>query len=311
MFVSLARVCHMYYEDGLTQQQIASRLHISRIKVSRLLNQARASNVVTIRIAYEGFFPELEAELAAKYPGVDFVVCDGLDGTADHLLQSLGSTAAEYLTRNLLLPKGQSVAVGWGQTMRSTAQHMSDSLRGTTFVPLIGGPSNTGLNVHANSVASMMAANTGGTSLAIFAPAVAESVDSKHAITGSLQVQSTLTAAANSGVCLFSVGSPFSPTSRIEHMDYYTEADIDKLRRSGAICDLINISYYTADARQVAEEISSRTISISEQQLRAIPQRICVAGGVSKHAAIEVVLKLGFATSLVLDDAAARYLLAS
>ena len=37
----LYKVAKAYYDDGLTQQQIAVRLGLSRIKVSRLLRTAR------------------------------------------------------------------------------------------------------------------------------------------------------------------------------------------------------------------------------------------------------------------------------
>ena len=39
-----------YYEDDLTQEQIARRFGLSRIKVSRLLQQARHERIVQITI---------------------------------------------------------------------------------------------------------------------------------------------------------------------------------------------------------------------------------------------------------------------
>ena len=44
----LTRVSKMYYEQSLTQQQIADRLYLSRPKVSRLLKQARDEGTVPI-----------------------------------------------------------------------------------------------------------------------------------------------------------------------------------------------------------------------------------------------------------------------
>ena len=46
----LYKIATAYYEDGLTQDQIGKRFGLSRIKVSRLLQQARQSRVVQITI---------------------------------------------------------------------------------------------------------------------------------------------------------------------------------------------------------------------------------------------------------------------
>src|SRR5690606_37952383 len=47
----LSKVSTLYYTRGLTQQEIADRLHISRPKVSRLLQEALNHNIVRISIA--------------------------------------------------------------------------------------------------------------------------------------------------------------------------------------------------------------------------------------------------------------------
>ena len=46
----LARVASYYYHDELTQSEIAARLGISRVKVYRLLKEARAEGIVQITI---------------------------------------------------------------------------------------------------------------------------------------------------------------------------------------------------------------------------------------------------------------------
>ena len=44
----------LYYKDNLTQQQIAQQLNVSRMKVSRLIQQAKDEGVVRITIDYSG-----------------------------------------------------------------------------------------------------------------------------------------------------------------------------------------------------------------------------------------------------------------
>ena len=46
----LFKIASAYYEDGLTQEQIGTRFSLSRVKVSRLLRQAREERIVQISV---------------------------------------------------------------------------------------------------------------------------------------------------------------------------------------------------------------------------------------------------------------------
>ena len=46
----LTQVALLYYEEGLTQREIARRLSISRSKISRLLTEARNEGIVEIKV---------------------------------------------------------------------------------------------------------------------------------------------------------------------------------------------------------------------------------------------------------------------
>ncbi len=306
MYITLARVSHMYYEQGMTQQQIADELNLSRMRVSRMLQQARTEGIVNIAITYDGFFPHLERKLHSLYPETSFVVTDSLDGSPEAIKRSLGSATADYLAK--FLSEGDSVAVGWGTTLREVARCLDAPMPSMSFIPLIGGQVHAGLDVHANSIVEAMAQRTGGSSSLIFAPAVAESREAKELLVRSAAVSAVLEKAAAADACLFSVGAPFSPSTTIEVVGYYTAADVETLRASGAACDLISIAYLDSRGSNVCRTLSDRTVSISEQQLRNIPKKICVAGAKDKHEAIKIALSQRIVDVMILDDATARYL---
>ena len=61
----LAQIAFMYYEQELTQNEIAAQLGLSRVKVYRLLKQAKIEQVVQININWPiERDPELERALA-------------------------------------------------------------------------------------------------------------------------------------------------------------------------------------------------------------------------------------------------------
>ena len=52
--VLTATVARRYYLDGISKSDIAAELDLSRFKVARLLDQARASGLVRIELDYRG-----------------------------------------------------------------------------------------------------------------------------------------------------------------------------------------------------------------------------------------------------------------
>ena len=63
------------------------------------------------------------------------------------------------------------------------------------------------------------------------------------------------------------------------------------------------------DGTPIDTDINRRTVAISAEQLRRIPEVIAVAGGESKAEAIYAVLRGRVATSVVTDESAARRLI--
>lgn len=63
----LSKVSKLYYERGLNQQEIADKLHLSRPKVSRLLQQAQEEGIVQITVhSPPGTFADLEEALETR-----------------------------------------------------------------------------------------------------------------------------------------------------------------------------------------------------------------------------------------------------
>ncbi|RTE50344.1 sugar-binding domain-containing protein [Actinobaculum sp. 352] len=308
MFISPSRIAHMYYEEGKTQQEIANLVGMSRIQISRVLQQARVDGTVRISIDYDGYFPELEGGLSEKYPDVQFVVADSLDGSDAAIKRSIGVTAADYLVHRV--PDGVKVAVGWGTTLRELGQRHDAKVKNMIFIPLIGGQVGAGLDVHANSIAELLAQRLGGRALRMFAPAVAETKKIRDQLVASRPLRDTLAEAASAQVALFSVGSPFATTTTIDKIGYFTPDEVEQLRKDGAACDIISLRYYDSVGKECGQKLSSRTVSITAEQLFNIPLKICPAGGEDKHEAIGIALGLGLIDVLVTDDATARFLLA-
>ena len=64
----VGRVARLYYEHGLTHAEIASMLDVSRIKVTRMLADARRRGIVEITVhSDERPFADLEEALVERF----------------------------------------------------------------------------------------------------------------------------------------------------------------------------------------------------------------------------------------------------
>ena len=97
--VLTATVARRYYLEGATKSNIAAELGLSRFKVARLLDEARATGVVRIELDSSGRIDlDLSVRLAKAYGLRHSVVIDGPEDDEDLLRTTLGRAAAELVT---------------------------------------------------------------------------------------------------------------------------------------------------------------------------------------------------------------------
>ena len=100
----LAEVARAYYEQDLTQEQVAAQFGVSRSQVSRYLREARELHIVQIRIVPpESRDREAEAELRALFPHlrgaetpdeIALAIAAGSSGSARTAAPPLASSSA-------------------------------------------------------------------------------------------------------------------------------------------------------------------------------------------------------------------------
>ena len=153
----LSKVSSLYYQRGQTQQEIADRLHLSRPKISRLLQEAQDLGIVQITVTPpQGLHVRLEERLEEHYGLTEAQVVHVEPGQPRELvMRDLGAPAAAYLARTL--QPGESIGVAWGATLGAMVQSLS---------PLrVEGVRVRGESVHVNGepvVMSKLNSNCGG-----------------------------------------------------------------------------------------------------------------------------------------------------
>src|SRR3954464_6114357 len=94
-----ASVARRYFIDGRSKLEIAGEFGLSRFKVARLIDEARASGLVRIEIGHKGL---IDVDLSARIQDrCGLQHAGGVDVTGDRdesVRKHLGQVAAELLT---------------------------------------------------------------------------------------------------------------------------------------------------------------------------------------------------------------------
>ncbi len=89
----MTKVAHLYYEQELSQSEIATKLNLSQANISRLLKRALQEQIVRITVSPpHSVYTDLEEELEKKYALNEVIVVDsGEDEDEEQLLHAIGA----------------------------------------------------------------------------------------------------------------------------------------------------------------------------------------------------------------------------
>jgi deoxyribonucleoside regulator len=294
----LLRAATLYYEQDLTQQEVAARLHLTRWQVGRLLAEARRSGVVRIEIHHpRARARSLEAELVRRTGLSDAVVVPSA-GDEVHTRSVVAAAAGELLAD--LRPTPGTLAVSWGRTMTEVARQVPPSWASSTVVVQANG----GLSQHGadgpGGVVAELARQARGTAVFLQAPAIVGSKTLAKTLMADSAVRRVLDRAKAADVLMFSLG-PAAGTSVLVENGYIASDDVARLVEAGAVGDLVG-HYITVEGELADPELDARNVGLTLDDVRASPMAIAVAAGMSKLPAALAAVSHGLCDVLVTDE---------
>lgn len=302
----MIKVCDLYYNQNISQQQIGKTLNLSRPTVSRILSLAREEGIVKISIsnldAVEHW--ELERKLEQMYSLQEVIIASEDSGKEDSKT-ALGMAAARYL--EYIIKDGNTVGVSMGSTLYQVVSNIiHPAANNVTFVPLIGGVGNVRMELHSNSLAEALSRIYHGKFVTLHAPA---RVSSRN-IRDELMREETLLAAIRLmqklDIAIVGIGFP-NEQSSIKATEYFKENEIDSLlerKVAGELC----MQFYDVSGSTAAYKDDNTVIGIDIKRLRDIPRTIGIAGGVEKIAAIRGAINGRYINTLITDVRCAQAL---
>jgi deoxyribonucleoside regulator len=304
----LAEVATLYYEEGLTQEEIAHELDISRSNISRLLAEARRKGVVQITIHYPWkTVPSLQTALVERFGLTAARVLVAANRSYDQLLPGLGTLAARYLEG--ILPQRGVLGISWGTTI----YHVVRALRPTErpeidVVQMIGALGLGDPVIDGPELARLLAEFLGARYHYLHAPLLIEDDTAREALVHTGRIRETLDLASRADLALVGIGSIVPPLSGAIRSGYVDEEWQAVLRRHGAVGDICS-QFFDIHGQPLDIPFNHWVIGVDLAEIKRIPCVIGVAGGRFKAPALRGVLRGGYLDVMVTDDEAAREVL--
>ena len=304
---SVVEIARLYYEHGKNQDDIACEYGISRSTVSRLLKEARDSGIVRFQIIDpNSVCTQIAARLEAKFNLKNAVVIEGDSDSVDVIKRDIGVAGASLFSR--LIRGNQTIGIFWGSTIYELVRNLvPKDVEGVKVVQMVGTLGNMLSDTHADQLARLIATNYDGEWHILFAPAVVESNDSAKTFLKEPHIGQVLEIGKESDIALIGVGL-CNDDALLARAGYLTSAEIRHLRSLGAVGE-VGCRFFTADGQPCSSDIDHRTRSIELEDLRKIPTKIGLAGGLKKVDAIHGALVGNYINVLVTDIKTATALL--
>jgi DNA-binding transcriptional regulator LsrR (DeoR family) len=298
----LTRAAWLYFVAGHTQSQIGRALGITRVRVNRLLAQAREEGVVQINISGRlANCVVLEDAIKRRFNLQDAVV---VPTPRDHRLlpQIIGTAAGQYLGSRLV--DGLSIGVGWGRTLRFSLRSVPrKNYRDLSVVSLMGGLTHSSL-INPHETASHLADILGARCYYIAAPALTDTEATRDIMMNQPMLREVFDRARKTDLALVSVGD-LAEANTMLAVGLIGSRDVASLRDAGAVGDIC-CHWIDKSGATVDHALNRRVIGLAPSDLVRAKCVVLASGGMNKIVVLRGVLAAGCAGVLVTDEQTAQ-----
>lgn len=294
----------LYYEERMTQEEVAEQLGVSRASVVNYLQEARDRNIVTIAVASEHLQSvRIARELSDRYDLTSCLVVPE-DGGRMPAYERVGRAGGRLLLE--LLEPDDVLGVSWGRTVLSLSASLAEAkMPGVTVVQIAGSAIGTA-EFSPELCTSNIAYRIGARCVNLHAPGIVSRPDVKKLFMQESSLVEQFKLIRSCTKVLFGVTGLDSASTALRS-GYMTPEKMRPYVKGGAVA-VMSGRFLDAEGRPVLGPLDEQMIGLTIPEIARIPERICVAGGSEKIQAIRAMLKGGYATILVTDERTAQAL---
>lgn len=303
-----ARAAWLYYIGGLTQDQIASEMGLSRQRAQRLVSRAVAAGLIHVRLNHHlARCQELESALRDRFGLVRCRVMPGLGAGRDPV-RAIAPAAAEEMERVLGERRSLVIALGTGRALRGMVDALSPvEAPQHRLVSLLG---NIALDGSASyfEVIMRLAEKVRAPHYPMPVPVLVDTAEENATLKALGAVRKVRGLAKAADVTFVGVGQ-MSDDAPLMMDGFLTPAELGEIQRAGAAGEVAGWIYDGA-GKYLDIALNERLTGVRVEPAGADRPVIGVAAGEAKIVALKAALKSGIINGLVTDEPTAAGILA-
>lgn len=293
----LIKVAEYYYTNNMTQQQIADKLNISRVKVSRVLSKAKKMGLIEVRIKYPiNSHVQMEKKYESIFNLKEAIIISSKYNSKEQAFNEVAIFAAQYLTENI--KDGDILGVSWGKTLKKITKYLQYCGKKIEIIQLLGntGPNTLSSYQNINNFSKAFISEY----FLIPTPAMVDNKEIKKMIMSDSKIIEIFKKLNSVTFAITSIGN-FSKNATFVSSGFLSDSDLKVLAESKAVGDYCGI-FYDINGHVCKTTVSERVIGIDFEKLKKIPNVIGIASGLEKAEAILGALRTGGINILITDE---------
>lgn len=299
-----ARAAWLYYVGGLTQDQIATEMGVSRQRAQRLVSRAVSAGLIHVRLNHHlASCQELETALRQRFNLVRCRVVPGLGPDRDPV-RAIAPAAAEEMERVLREPRPLVIALGTGRAMRGMVEALGViEAPQHRLVSLIGNIAPDGSASYFD-VIMRLAEKVNAPHYPMPVPVISDTAEENATFQSLGPVRKVRELARSADVTFVGVGQ-MSDDAPLLTDGFLKPEELHEVQRAGAVGEVVG-RIFDVEGRYIELAINRRLGGMHAPATRPNRPVIGIAAGPSKIPAIAAALRSGILNALITDEPTAR-----
>lgn len=302
-----ARAGWLYYVAGNTQDQIATKLGVSRQSAQRLVSLAVTEGLVKVRLDHPiANCLDLAGRLASRF-ALDFAEVVPSDPDSTSTTMGIAEAVAAEIERRLRQTQPLVLAIGTGRTLKAAVEQLTPvDCPQHKVVSLTGNITPDGSAAYYNVIFAV-ADKTKARSFPMPLPVIVTSAAEREMLHRQAMIQTTIELAAMADITFVGIGD-MGPKAPLYEDGFISEAELKALQKAGAVGEIVGWAF-DREGRLIEgltnDRVASAPIPSRERSLV-----VAAAMGERKLPGILGALTRRLVNGLVTDERTAAALLA-
>jgi len=287
------KIACYYYKLGMTQDEIAKKMCISRQKVNRVLKKCLEERIVKISIegyAYDGIEAEVKLETLL---GIDrMIIVDGPDK------ESIGNASAAFLKG--MIKDNDIIGFSGGKALSSIVDNLKPvDAKNLSVTQLVGILNINGEYGSSDYIVRKAAEKLSAKPYFIYAPMVLDNKLLRDSLLKDDFYKDVFSAMKSCTIAMVLIGGMDHISSLTENR-FISEEEVQELKDNKVVGEVCT-HFFDIDGNIVSSTINSRVLSIDIDSYKKIPLRVGIASGYESLKAIIGAARSGLINVLITD----------